>query len=247
MTAASTPGSGGSCVACGNQIRPSARFCDHCGHARGADPVSQEATTSPPSRTAISRAPLAPRHRRRRAQLLVVAAIGVAVIVTGAIIGSGHSGSGRATSADGTAASSAGPTTDKAGHFVAVFPATPALSRVPISIGKVHLITNVATVGAPYPTSVVEVDLRPPLPQSAVEPNLHAVLGGYALSSGATLTLETATTFQGHRARQGEYAIGGDNLTALAFTDAANDRLYVLIAPPGGAFDSLIGGFAMVG
>jgi hypothetical protein len=90
------------------------------------------------------------------------------------------------------------------------------------------------------PTEVVEeAQISPALPPSSFDANLHAVLGYFAVSSGAVQTSEAATTFQGKVAREGQFSItDGASLTVLAFMDGGT-RLYILSAPAGALFNAL--------
>jgi hypothetical protein len=86
---------------------------------------------------------------------------------------------------------------------------------------------------------VEEADISPGLPPSTYDANLRVLLRSFAISPGTALTAETATTFQGKAAREGQFSVVDRSpLTVLAVMDGPN-RIYMLSAPAGAPFDVL--------
>jgi hypothetical protein len=144
-----------------------------------------------------------------------------------------------------TPAGADGVTTDKAGHFSAKFPSTPVETQVPSTVGSVRFVLHLASVRTPDLVAVEEADFTPSLPASSFDTNLRSTLGGFAATSGLTLVSQSATTFQGHAARKGEFSgPAGEQYEMVAFmTDGG--REYMLVGPTG-TYDELAASFTIL-
>jgi hypothetical protein len=184
-------------------------------------------------------------YRRRPIQVAVLATVVAITAIIVAIVSSKPDAkrSGEVLAAP---AGADGRTTYKAAHFVARFPSTPSEYEVPGSVGAAHFMLPVAVVRTPQIVVVAENDIKPALPQSAVDANLHTTLSSFAVTSGMTLKSQDVTTFRGHSARRGSFT----NPAGAAFTAIAvvygGSREYVLLAPAGDAFDNLVASFEVL-
>jgi hypothetical protein len=106
-------------------------------------------------------------------------------------------------------------------------------------------VLHLASVRTPDLVAAEEADFTPGLPASSFDTNLRATLGGFAGTSGMTLVSQSATTFQGHAARKGEFASPtGEQYEMVAFmTDGS--REYMLVGPTG-TFDELAASFTVL-
>jgi hypothetical protein len=126
-----------------------------------------------------------------------------------------------------------------------VFPSTPTLFELPASVGSSKVMMHMAGVqtaaagGTSSVELVEEADLDQGLLPSTFDEDLRVLLGTAAGSSGLVATAETALTFHGKPAREGQFsAADGSMSTILAFIDNPN-RVFVISAPAGAMFTAL--------
>jgi hypothetical protein len=133
--------------------------------------------------------------------------------------------------------------TYSAGHFRARFPSQPRERSQPGTVGSATYVVYAATVDGASTTIVASEDFTPKLPSSQYQVALRAALGSFGGSSGLTVEAQRETTFQGHVGRQGTFTSdSGDRYTLVAFMYSGN-RLYLLFAAEGSAFQTLAASF----
>jgi hypothetical protein len=145
----------------------------------------------------------------------------------------------------GITAGPAHATIDQAGHFSAVFPTTATFYELPASIGSSQIMMHMAGVqtaaggGTSSVELVEEAEFSQALLPSTFDDDLRVVLGSAAGSSGRVAISETALTFQGKPAREGQFsAQDGSMSTILAFIENPT-RVFVVAAPAGAMFNAL--------
>lgn len=152
-------------------------------------------------------------------------------------------GSPTATPGGGSSAPGGVVVTYSEGHFRARFPSQPRERSQPGTVGAATYVVHAATVDGASTTIVASEDFSPKLPSSQYQLALRAALGSFGGSSGLTVGAQRETTFQGHVGRQGTFSSdSGHSYTLVAFMYGGN-RLYLLFAAEGAAFQTLAASF----
>ena len=130
------------------------------------------------------------------------------------------------------------------GHLRARFPAAPKETTEPGSFAGVSFTVHFAVANSGRkPTLAGSEDITEALPESSYAATLRGAVGGFGGSSGLALINQRADTFQGHVAQRATFADTiGTTYVLLAFVYSST-RLYLLFAPSGAPFDSLMESF----
>jgi hypothetical protein len=131
------------------------------------------------------------------------------------------------------------------GHFAGRFAETPDQHVVNGSFGATSYSLVIAS-DQPAETLIQSELLSQPLPSGEIPASLTVAIKSTAINTGITLISDDEVQFQGHPAHAGYYkAPDGTLLTALAI-GYGNERIYLLFAPTGTAYDDLAASFVAV-
>jgi hypothetical protein len=131
------------------------------------------------------------------------------------------------------------------GHFAGRFAETPDQQVVGGSFGSTSYSLVIAA-DQPAETLIQSELLSQPLPSAEPRATLTVAIKSTAINTGITLISDGEVQFQGHPAHTGNYkAPDGTLLTALAI-GYGNERIYLLFAPTGTAYDNLVASFVAV-
>jgi hypothetical protein len=190
------------------------------------------------------------RRRRRRIRVRVGAVLVAALAVGGWWFGFHAADAPTAPAGSGVAAGQPtdppdGPGTvyrSVGGHFAVRFADRVTEAAEPVTVGtetiSMHVAADVAGTAA-----VEGADISPAIPQDAVDAVLRGMMQGATRLSGLTVDHDRPATFHGRPAREGVFtARDGRSLTLLGVV-YGTERVYVLIAPTGDAYNALKASF----
>jgi hypothetical protein len=168
------------------------------------------------------------------------------LLAGGAIFAASKIGSGRNQASTVTVPDGPGVVyRSTSGHFAGRFAETPDQHVLHGSLGNVSYSLVIAS-DQPAETIVESELLSQPLPTDEIPLNLTAGIKSIAIGGNMTLISDDAEQFQGRPAHAGYYrASDGTMLSALAF-GYGSERIYVLLAPTGTAYDDLAASFVAV-
>jgi hypothetical protein len=151
-----------------------------------------------------------------------------------------------APAATGTAVGSATGTgvhvIDTAGHFSVWMPAKPERTSSPGSYSGYSFTVHLAVVAAPYIALVEGEDVSPAVRPAAFDGVLRSAVTRVSRAADLRVISQSATTFEGHRARRAVFERAGARFEFLTFAYSGS-RLYALLAPKGARFAALAASF----
>jgi hypothetical protein len=207
-------------------------------------------SVDPPGISAYYEALERTRRRRHRVRVRVGAVLVVALAVGGWWFGFHTSDAPTAPAGSGVAAGQPtdppdGPGTvyrSAGGHFVVRFADRVTEAAAPVTVGTETISMHVAA-DVSGTTAVEGADISPAIPQDAVDDLLRGMMHGATRIPGLTVDHDRAATFHGRPAREGVLTTkDGKSLTLLGVV-YGTERVYVLIAPTGDAYDALKASF----